>query len=149
MSAGNWKLIWSAPARPGARPAYRAGRLLPPTIACTVTPFLLKSNPGEAVLSPPVTGPRPVAHAITTCPGLDGEKVNPLAEKVVRRSISNCDCEMKYCTTARPLPELSAVISPGLRCTTVVAKAALAVPLLVTVTLQFPGATVDGNTPAN
>jgi hypothetical protein len=43
--------------------------------------------------------------------------------------MSSCDCETKFCTTAKPVPLPSAVIRPSLRCTTVAANGALAVPL--------------------
>ena len=67
--------------------------LTPPTITFT-SALLLKSKPGDATLSPPVTGPMPVAQAMSTWPGLDGEKVKPPDEKVVKRSMSSCAAEM-------------------------------------------------------
>src|SRR5690348_14336272 len=69
--AGNWKLIWSSPAYP-ARPAKSAGIVTPPTIAFTFEPLVVKSKTGDAALSPPFIGPRPVPYATMYWPGLAG-----------------------------------------------------------------------------
>src|ERR1041384_1193076 len=105
--------------------------LTPPTSTLTSTPLAAKAKPGDAVLSEPATGPIPVVQRIRTCPGLAGEMLTPEPEPVVKRLTSSCAAEMKFCTTARPLPLPSCVMMPALRCTTVAAKLALAEPLLV------------------
>ena len=108
---------------------------LPPTITCTSTPLALKSKPLPATPSPPLISPSPTPYSVRVWPGLDGENVKPLLANVVKRLISSWVWEMKFCATARPLPELSAERIDSRRCTTLIATGALGVPLLFTTRL--------------
>src|ERR1035437_8334605 len=83
--AGNWKLIWSTPGRPGAGPEYEGATPIPATSTNTV----------ESV------DPRPVPQSVTQSPACTGV-VRPIVRGVL----------LQTCATAASSPAAALVKMP-------------------------------------